>query len=132
MYEKSKWPASKDIYLLLQITMSNTTPEWEERFDEIQRKMSYTDYGCERFCCGGDYCEGDHLGFIKSFISQELKLAEQRGREEVIEKIKANKFKTYSAKTALMDGNTVLSQVSEVSDLVRMQDLSDFLKSIIL
>lgn len=25
-----------------------------------------------RFCCGGDYCEGDHNGFIKSFITTEV------------------------------------------------------------
>ena len=46
--------------------------EWEKQFDEIQNKTKYTEYTDKRFCCGGDYCEGDHLGFIKSFIRSTL------------------------------------------------------------
>lgn len=42
--------------------------EWEEEFDAIQAKHSYTEYTNERFCCGGDYCTGNHLDFIKDFI----------------------------------------------------------------
>jgi hypothetical protein len=45
---------------------------WQERFDEIGNKTHYSEYTDERFCCGGDYCEGDHDGFIKSFIAQIL------------------------------------------------------------
>jgi hypothetical protein len=53
-------------------TPNTQMSEWEKEFDDIQNKQRYTDYTSERFCCGGDYCEGDHLGYIKSFISQLL------------------------------------------------------------
>lgn len=72
------------------------TKDWEEQFDKIQSKCKYDDYTDERFCCGGDYCTGDHNGFIKSFI-REL-LAKQR--EELVEEcIKAMPDKAKLATT---------------------------------
>lgn len=61
-----------------------TTPEWEERFDEIQKSVRFIDYSYKRFCCGGDFCDGDHLGFIKDFIRTEIKAAEERTRLDVL------------------------------------------------
>lgn len=46
--------------------------DWEIAFDKIQDSQKYNDYTAKRFCCGGDYCEGDHLGFIKDFIRELL------------------------------------------------------------
>ncbi len=60
---------------------------WGERFYSIQGAKSYSDYTCERFCCGGDYCDGDHLGFIKSFIRSIEDEAERRILEKVISRL---------------------------------------------
>lgn len=54
-----------------------------KEFEEIQKKHSYSDYTIERFCCGGDYCYGDHNGFIKSYINSLIARKEEEWMEEV-------------------------------------------------
>jgi hypothetical protein len=61
--------------------------DWEKEFDEIVQRTNYREYTSDRFCCGGDYCIGDHDAFIKSFISSLL----SRQKEEVERVIEALK-----------------------------------------
>ena len=64
--------------------MTNNRQEtWQERFDKIVDNTDYTEYTPKRFCCGGDYCEGDHNGFIKNFISKELSSFKEKVREAI-------------------------------------------------
>ncbi|MES2216647.1 MAG: hypothetical protein V4481_05135 [Patescibacteria group bacterium] len=66
----------------------STPSTMEERFDKIQESTNYSEYTHKRFCCGGDYCKGDHLGFIKSFIQEELERARGEERKRIEKKYK--------------------------------------------
>ena len=59
----------------------------KERFNAIVKKTDFTEYTNRRFCCGGDYCQGDHNGWIKDFIQSEIELAKKKERKRIVEMI---------------------------------------------
>lgn len=86
-------------------------PQWREEFDEIQKSTNYSEYTHERFCCGGDYCQGDHNGFIKSFIANVEADTEARIRQEA----QVICLKTHE-ETKLLERIRIIGLLEEIPD----------------
>ena len=75
--------------------------EWEKEFDRVQELTRYDEYTSARFCCGGDYCRGDHLGFIKWFISEQITKARAEGAAHEGEEVRKSYQRGYSEGAAV-------------------------------
>lgn len=70
-----------------------SSSNWEKEFNKIQEKTKFIEYTEKRFCCGGDYCEGDHLGFIKSFIRTQISKAQRELKENLVKRVEGMRMR---------------------------------------
>ena len=75
----------------------------------------------------GDDIECVASGDIEKWIQSEFLSRQTALVESVVALIRGHKFQTYSAKTALIQGNEILSQVSEEEGLIKLKDLNDLI-----